>query len=67
MNVFKIIITILTVTGVILESYMLIDLFIVKRKLKRNEVKNVNNTKYIVIMSVMMAVFIIYGLLRNLA
>lgn len=67
MNVFKIIITILTVTGVILESYMLIDLFIVKRKLKRNEVKNVNNTKYIVIMSVMMAVFIIYGLLRNLS
>lgn len=67
MNVFRIIITILTVIGVILEAYMLIDLFIVKIKFKKNKVKNVSNAKYIVIMAILLAIFIIYGLLRNLA
>lgn len=65
MNIIRIIANLCIIVGIMLSTYMLIDLFMKKSKLKKEKIKVVNNTKYIVIMMALIVLFIVYGLLRN--
>lgn len=44
---------------------MILSLFYKKAELKRNKIKQINNTKYIVLTVIILILFIIYGFLRN--
>ena len=65
MNIIKITAYTVTIISFLLAIYMLGDLFYKKIKLKKGKIKYVDNTKYIVIMMILIVLFVVYGLLRN--
>lgn len=65
MNIIKITAYAVTIISFLLAIYMLGDLFYKKIKLKNGKIKYVDNTKYIVIVMILIVLFVVYGLLRN--
>lgn len=65
MNIIKITAYAVTIISFLLAIYMLGDLFYKKIKLKNGKIKYVDNTKYIVIVMLLIVLFVVYGLLRN--
>lgn len=65
MNKIQIILNIILIIEICITIYVLIDLHIKKKLYKKEKIK-INNNKYIVLISIFIGIFFIYGLLRNL-
>lgn len=65
MNIVNVISNCILIISILLVVYMMVNLIHQKRKLNRNEIKVIKNTKYIVIITIILILFLIHGLLRN--
>lgn len=65
MNKIQIILNIILIIEICISIYVLVDLYIKKKLYERKKIK-INNNKYIVLISIFVGIFFIYGLLRNL-
>lgn len=65
MNIVNVISNCILIISILLVVYMMVNLIHQKRKLNRNEIKEIKNTKYIVIITTILILFLVHGLLRN--
>lgn len=65
MNIVNVISNFILIISILLVFYMIVDLIHQKRKLNRDEIKKIKNTKYIVIITTVLILFLVHGLLRN--
>ncbi len=65
MNIVNVISNCILIISILLVVYMMVNLIHQKRKLNRNEIKVIKNTKYIVIITTILILFLVHGLLRN--
>lgn len=65
MNIVNVISNCILIISILLVVYMIVNLIHQKRKLNRNEIKVIKNTKYIVIITTILILFLVHGLLRN--
>lgn len=65
MNIVNVISNCILIISILLVVYMMVNLIHQKRKLNRNEIKVIKNTKYIVIITIILILFLMHGLLRN--
>lgn len=65
MNIVNVISNCILIISILLVVYMMVNLIHQKRKLNRNEIKVIKNTKYIVIITIILILFLVHGLLRN--
>ena len=65
MNKIQIILNIILIIEICIPIYVLIDLHI-KKKFYKEEKIGISNNRYIVLISIFIGIFFIYGLLRNL-
>lgn len=45
--------------------YILMDVIVKRKKLKNGEIEHIGNNKYTLLISILIALFFIYGILRN--
>ena len=65
MNIVNVISNCILIISILSVIYMIVDLIHQKRKLNRDEIKKIKNTKYIVIITTVLILFLVHGLLRN--
>ncbi len=65
MKIVNVISNCILIISILSVNYMIVDLIHQKRKLNRNEIKKIKNTKYIVIITTILILFLVHGLLRN--
>lgn len=65
MNIVNVISNCILIISILLVVYMMVNLIHQKRKLNRDEIKKIKNTKYIVIITTVLILFLVHGLLRN--
>lgn len=65
MKIVNVISNCILIISILSVNYMIVDLIHQKRKLNRNEIKKIKNTKYIVIITTILILFLAHGLLRN--
>lgn len=65
MNNIKIILNVVLIISVIIIIYIIGSLFYQKSMLKYNKIKEIKNKKYIALTTIIIILFIIFGVLRN--
>lgn len=65
MNNIKIVLNIVLTISIVIIIYILASLFYQKSKLKRNKIKEIKNKKYNILTTIIIILFIVFGVLRN--
>lgn len=66
MSVFKIIRAIIIFCSVLMVVFIVVDVFIKKRRLMSGRIDKISNNKYLALIVTIIILYIIYGLLRNI-
>lgn len=61
----KILSNILLIVSAMVCVYIIIDVIYKKSMLKQNKINKIENKKYIILITIVIVIFVIYGLLRN--